>query len=456
MSLALQTDLYQLTMGAALWKAGLDHEVTFELFTRRLHPRRGMWIAAGLEQALDYLRGLRFTREQLDYLRGLPVFADTDPGFFAALEDLRFSGEVWAVAEGTPVFPYEPLLRLRAPALVAQLVETRLLAMLNFQTLIASKAARVAEACGAKAFLEFGSRRAHGPEAGQLAARAAYLAGAAGTSNVESGMRFGVPVAGTFAHAWVMQFADEDESFRRYVDAFPEHTTLLVDTYDTVGAVRRIVEQELPCRAVRLDSGDLGALAKQVRAVLDAGGRHEVEIVASSDLDEDRIAELEAEGAPIDVFGVGTALATSKDVPALGGVYKLVAVHPREGETWHPVKLAKQKGSWPGTKQVYRHRDGDGYAGDLIALADEAPPSEGQPLLEPVLRDGELLRPHPALAELRARSLAARALLPAGVRALSEPTPYPVTRSPALIALAEAARAEARARVGATPKEANQ
>ncbi|MCA8925703.1 MAG: nicotinate phosphoribosyltransferase, partial [Planctomycetes bacterium] len=395
---ALQTDLYQLTMAAALWKAGVDHEVTFELFTRRLHPRRGMWIAAGLEQAVDYLRGLRFTPEQLAFLRGLPVFADTDPGFFAALADLRFTGEVWAIPEGTPVFPYEPLLRLRAPALVAQLVETRLLAMINFQTLIASKAARVAEACGAKRFLEFGTRRAHGPEAGQLAARAAYVAGAAGTSNVEAGLRFGVPVSGTFAHAWVMQFPDEDQAFRAYGEAFPGRTTLLVDTYDTLAAVRRIVDQEIPCRAVRLDSGDLGALAREVRALLDAGGRREVQIVASSDLDEDRIAELEAQGAPIDVFGVGTALATSKDVPALGGVYKLVAVHPRDGETWHPVKLASEKGSWPGAKQVYRRRDATGYAGDWVALAEEAPPADATPLLEPVLRDGELLRPHPALA----------------------------------------------------------
>ncbi|MEZ6187179.1 MAG: nicotinate phosphoribosyltransferase [Planctomycetota bacterium] len=442
---ALQTDLYQLTMGAALWRAGIEREVTFELFTRRLHPRRGYWVAAGLEQALDYLRGLRFTPEQLAYLRGLTVFRDTDPGYFDALSELSFEGEVWAVPEGTPVFPYEPLLRLRAPALVAQLVETRLLATINFQTLIASKAARVAEAAGEKAFWEFGTRRAHGPEAGELAARAAYLAGAAGTSNVEAGLRFGVPVAGTFAHAWVMQFAEEDEAFRRYADAFPEHTTLLIDTYDTVAAARRIVAEGLPCQAVRLDSGDLGELAREVRAVFDAGGRPEIKIVASSDLDEDRIAELEAAGAPIDVYGVGTALATSKDLPALGGVYKLVAVHDAR-ETWHPVKLADGKRSWPGAKQVYR-----GEAGDVLALADEPAPA-GRPLLERALSEGQLLRPHPPLAEVRARCREALAALPAGVRRLAAPDPYPVTRTPALVALAEDARRAAEAR-SLTPSE---
>lgn len=446
----LRTDLYQLTMGAALLAHGRDDVATFELYTRRLHPQRGYWLACGLELALEYLEGLHVSKEQLDWLRDLPHFASVDAKLLDRLGQLRFTGDVWALPEGTPVFPNEPLLRVTAPIVEAQVVETYLLSLVNFSTLIASKAARVATACGTKQFVDFGTRRAHGPEAGELVARASYVGGAAGTSNVEAAHRLGIKVHGTFAHAWVMAWDDEATAFRKYAEVFPNATTLLIDTYDTVAAARRIVAEKLPCRAVRLDSGDLGALAKQVRAVLDAGGRREVQIIASGDLEERKIAELEASGAPIDVYGVGTELATSKDCPALGGVYKVVETRAG-GRVRHPVKVSTDKGSWPGVKQVWRRTTtaSDLARGDVVELASEqAPSADHAPLLEQVMKGGRRLRPAPSLDALRAQAQARLAALPDGVRRLEAPDPWTVTIGPRLQALAEASRADARARIG--------
>lgn len=435
----LRTDLYQLTMAAAMFRAGLDHRATFELFTRRLSGERGFWVAAGLELALEYLEGLRFSKAQIEYLRGLPGF-DAHGEFLDHLAEFRFTGEVSAVAEGTPVFPWEPLLQVSGPAIEVQLVETYLLSLVNFQTLIASKAARVQRSVGKKSFVDFGTRRAHGPEAGELVARASYIAGAAGTSNVEAGMRLGIPVLGTFAHSWVMTFEDEDESFRRYAEAFPEQTTLLIDTYDTLAAARRIVDQGMVCQAVRLDSGALGELSKGVREIFLKGGRPEIKIVASNDLNELKIENLESMGAEIDVYGVGTELATSKDMPALGGVYKVVETVKGE-EIRHPIKLSASKRSWPGVKQVYRFEDRD-----QICLASEPAPAGGRPLLEAVMREGKRLRPGPALEDLQRTCLEQVAALPDAVRRLRKPSEYPVERSPALVAVADAAHDAARAR----------
>ena len=446
----LRTDLYQLTMAAAMFRADLKHEATFELFTRRLEPGRGYWVACGLELALDYLEGLRFTDAQIEALAALPGFGERHVDFLEHLRGMRFDGEVWAVPEGTPVFPWEPILRVTAPAIQAQLVETYLLSLVNFQTLIASKAARVRVACRGKAFADFGTRRAHGPEAGELVARASYVGGGAGTSDVEAGTRLGIPTVGTFAHSWVMSFEDEDEAFRRYAEAFPGNTTLLIDTYDTLAAARRIVAQELPCQAVRLDSGELGPLSREVRRIFDEGGRPEIKIVASNDLNELKIDAMERAGCAIDVYGVGTELATSKDVPALGGVYKLVEA--REGDAVrYPIKLASSKKSWPGRKQVYRRGPNGEATGDVIALADEPAPEGargGRPLLERVMLSGRRTRPAPTLQELRARCTAEVDRLPAAVRALVDPAPYPVERSAALERLADEVHADVAARRG--------
>jgi nicotinate phosphoribosyltransferase len=443
----LRTDLYQLSMAAAMHAHGIGHDdvATFELTTRRLAPARGYWVACGLELALEYLEGLRFDAEQVAWLRAHPAFKAVPETFFRALADLRFTGEVWAPPEGTPIFPQQPLLRVTAPAIQAQLVETYLLSVVNFATLIASKAARVQRACRGKAFIDFGTRRAHGPEAGELVARAAYIAGAKGTSNVEAGYRLGIPVFGTFAHSWVMMWEDEGQAFRRFAETFPDSTTLLIDTYDTVAAARRIIDEELPCRAVRIDSGDLAALTRACRDVFVKGGRPEIQIVLSGDLNEDKIDAIEAAGAGADVYGVGTELATSKDLPALGGVYKVVET-VRGGETRHPVKLSSDKQTWPGKKQVWRRLE-DGVArGDVIAVEGEAVP--GVPLLERVMAGGRRTRPAPSLEAVRERCLERVAQLPPDVLALSNPALYPVSMSRGLLTLADEARAAVRARLG--------
>jgi nicotinate phosphoribosyltransferase len=435
---ALVTDLYELTMMAGYDAGRTQGRATFELFVRTLPPNRAYLVAAGLEQALQYLETLRFTPEQVAWLRLLPNMCGVPDRFFdETLPALRFTGSVWAVPEGTPVFPYEPLLRVSAPLLEAQLVETALLAIVNFQTSVASKAARIVWAASGRTVMEFGSRRAHGPEAGILAARAAYLAGCDSTSNVEAGYRYGIPLSGTMAHSWVTTFEDELEAFRRYAAVFGERSVFLIDTYDTVAAARKIVASGMRPRAVRLDSGDLVALSREVRDVLDAGGLHDTTIVASGDMDEWSVSHVLAQGAPIDAFGVGTALATSKDAPALGGVYKLVEVE-RNGEYVPVMKLsAGGKSSQPGRKQTWRiYRQGAAVA-DVIGLANEPAPRGGVPLLAPVMERGLRLGPPAGLPA--GRSLCARMLaeLPQGVRMLEPREVYPVSRSAMLEALTD-------------------
>ncbi|MEZ0228990.1 MAG: nicotinate phosphoribosyltransferase [Planctomycetota bacterium] len=431
----LMTDLYQLSMAAAYFENALDHTATFELFTRRLEANRGFYLACGLELALDHLEGLHFSGAQVDYLRRLPAFSKVSPGFFERLRGFAFTGDVWAMPEGTPFFPEEPIVRVTGPALEAQLVETFLLSVVNQQTLIATKAARVMRAARGKHVSDFGTRRAAGPEAGQLVARAAYIAGAGSTSNVEAGFRLGIPVKGTFAHSWVMTFDDEADAFARYAKVFPEDTTILIDTYDTIAAAKKVVALGCPVSGVRIDSGDLLAQAREVRKVLDAGGLQKTKIVLSGDLNEDKIDALEREEAPVDVYGVGTELATSKDMPALGGVYKLVEQRDTKGETHYRMKLSKDKKSWPGAKQVYRRIEGGRFAGDTLALAREAA-LPGTPLLERVVAGGKRARPAPSLDAVRTYCAEQLAKLPEDVRALSKPASYPVARSAALEALA--------------------
>ncbi|MCY3601582.1 MAG: nicotinate phosphoribosyltransferase [Chloroflexi bacterium] len=418
-NVAAFVDLYELTMAASYFAHGMNEPATFELSVRQLPPRRGFLVACGLEDALAYLDGLAFSDDTIDYLRSLGTF---DEAFLDSLSRLRFTGDVWAVPEGEAIFAREPLLRVTAPLIEAQLAETFLLSAITFQTMIATKASRIALASGDRAFVDFSGRRDHGADAALRVARAAFVGGASGTSNVLAGQLYGLDLSGTMAHSYVLSFPDEADAFRAYARDFPDGAVLLIDTYDTVEGARRAaaVVNELRAegvtiRAVRLDSGDLAALARTVRGVLDEAGCGDISIFASSDLDEYRIAELLAEGAPIDAFGVGTRLGTSADAPSLGGVYKLVA-----GPRGPVMKRSAGKGSLPGVKQVYREeRDGQSLA-DTIALADE-PGIPGRPLLAQVMASGERISPAEPLAALRERREAAVAGLPEAARDLKAP-----------------------------------
>ncbi len=432
---ALATDLYEITMAAGYHAHGLEGQATFELYVRALPASRHYLVAAGLEQALDFLEQLRLTEDEIAYLRDLPNLQGVEREFFDRyLPGFGFHGDVWAMPEGTPVFPPAPLLRVTAPLPEAQVVETSLLSILMFQTGVASKAARVVDAADGRAVVEFGARRAHGVEAACFAARAAYVAGCESTSNVEAGYRFGIPLSGTMAHAWVTGFPTELESFRRYAETYGERAVLLLDTYDTVAAARLIVADGLKPAAVRLDSGDLAALAHEVRAILDAGGLHATKIMASGDLDEHRIAAMVADGAPIDGFGVGAAISTSNDVPSLGGVYKLVEVE-RDGRRTGVAKLSEGKQTWPGRKQVWRRTDAAGMASeDIIALEEEPAPAGCMPLLEQVMAGGRRLKPSPPVTALRERARMLAARLPPALRRIEKAPAYPVSLSDALLA----------------------
>lgn len=423
-SSALQTDLYEITMAAAYFDNGLNRPATFELFVRSLPDDRGYLIAAGLEQALDYVKAVRFTSEQIEFLQAQPIFRSVSRKFFDYLAQLRFSGEVWAVEEGTPIFASEPLLRITAPAIEAQLLETYLLSTITFQTSIATKASRCTQAAKGRVVLEFGARRAHGPEAGVLAARAAYIGGCAGSSNVEASHRFGIPMFGTLAHSFISAYVSEQESFSDFARVFPDELVILLDTYDTLAAVEKIVAAGLHPSGVRLDSGDLLSLSKQVRAKLDCHGLQQTKIVASSDLDEHLIARLLAQCAPIDVFGVGTALATSKDAPALGGVYKLVEF---DGQPRAKLSQSEEKASYPGRKQVFRFSQSGKYARDVVGLELER--YDAEPLLKMVMKDGQRVRPSPPVADVRARCAEQLAMIPEPVLKLRGAERYSVTIS---------------------------
>jgi nicotinate phosphoribosyltransferase len=435
----LLTDLYELTMAAGYVQNRFEARATFELFVRELPPHRSYLVAAGLEQALEYLENVRFDPEDVAYLRHHPVFRHVGEEFFAYLEAFRFTGDVWALPEGTVFFPAEPLLRVTAPIAEAQILETYLLATLNYQSLVATKAARITTVAGPRHVIDFGTRRAHGIASGVLAARAAYIGGCAGTSNVYAGQRFGIPTYGTQAHSWIMAYEREEEAFRRFQEVFPEHSILLVDTYDVRAAVEKIIAAGRKPRGIRLDSGDIAADSRWARSRLDAAGWNDVQIFASGNLDEYRIAALLEAGAQVDGFGVGTALVTSEDAPSLGVVYKLVEVE-EQNERRLAAKFSDAKTTYPGRKQVFRFSDARGeYYQDWIALEDE-PPAGGEPLLVPVMRAGQRLAPAPPLAELRERCLASLRRLPAALRQLKPAGEYPVRYSPQLTALQEKVR----------------
>lgn len=444
--LSLATDLYQLTMAGAYHALAcqrrLPERATFELWVRRLPARRNFLVFAGLEQALASLAALRFSAEQIDWLRGLDVFAHVPDTFFEELAAFRFRGDVRAMPEGTVFFPGETLLSVTGSMLEAQIVETLLLSIVNFQVTIASKAARLRLAAGESATVaEFGGRRAHGPQAASWAARAAFLGGCDSTSNVLAGQRLGIPVVGTMAHSYVMSFDHERDAFEHYASVYPDDTIHLVDTYDTLEGVRRALATGKPFRGVRLDSGDLAELARQVRRLLDEGGRPDAQIFASGDLQEDKIADFVAAGVPIDSYGVGTELATSADAPALGGVYKLVETLD-QGERELTYKSSSGKEMYPGAKQVVRSFDDGGtMAGDRVVPASREAdyPEEGR-LLRTVMRAGEP-RPLDSLAAARERCLDQLVRLPARLSALAvADEPYPVTFDPVFEELLERAR----------------
>ena len=438
---ALNTDLYELTMAAGYFAERKTGEIaTFELSVRRLPEPRNFLIAAGLAQAVEYLRELKFQPEEIEYLRGLVQFKQTPPEFFDFLAKLRFTGDLFALPEGTPVFANEPIAIVRAPLVEAQLVETYLLSTFMFQTMVASKAARCVLAAEGRPIVEFGSRRAHSPGAGILAGRAAFVGGCSGTSNAEAGLRFDIPVFGTAAHSWTMAFGDEERGFRALQKLLGESTVFLIDTYDTLDGAHLAARLGKPLWGVRLDSGNLGELARQVRRILDDAGLREAKIFATNDLDEYRVAEFVRAGVPLDAFGVGTQLATSADAPALSAVYKMVELK-RGGEVFYTAKFSSDKSTLPGAKQIYRYADRD-----VVAHYSECSNEfKGEPLLRPILTQGELVETLSGMHGIQKRSQAMVAALPRRLRQLERVEPYSVELSPMLRQMAEDVREEMQA-----------
>jgi len=443
---SLIVDLYELTMAAGYFEKNYNPTVTFELFIRDLPANRNFLIAAGLEQAAHYLCDLSFSEEQIAYLKTLPNFKTVSAAFFDYLRRFRFSGNMYAIPEGTAVFQEEPLLQIEAPLIEAQIVETFLLATINFQTMVASKAARVIYAATLdgvqRGVMEFGSRRAHGPQASVLAARAAYLAGFMGTSNVLAGYRFGIPVLGTTAHSWTMAFENEKEAFQKYTEVFGEEATFLIDTYDTVQGVNNAMAVSPKFKAVRIDSGDLPAEAEKIRKILDDRGYRNVKIILSSDLNEYKIEDMIRQRAPVDFFGVGTQVATSFDAPALQGVYKMVEIKEAD-KTEYRAKFSRNKVTLPGRKQVWRFSDDAGrLSHDLISGKDEDFGGQAEPLTRQYIKYGQLIRKTATVNEIRPRVQDNFKRLPGQILDLRHKQPYAVKISGELEKLLEHLKSE--------------
>jgi len=425
---ALFTDLYELTMMQAWLAEGLTDTAVYTLFVRRLPARRNFLLACGIDAVLDHLEQLTFSDEDLDYLRGLGSFSED---FLTWLRGFRFTGDIYAVAEGTPVFANEPIMEIVAPIASAQLVETVVMNQIHVQTVLASKAARIVAAARGRTVIDFGTRRAHGIDAAVKGARAYYVAGVNATSNLLAGKQYGIPVAGTMAHSYVQTHDDERDAFRAFARMF-RGTVLLVDTYDTLRGVERAIEtihsapDDLGVSALRLDSGDIDALSRETRRRLDAAGLQRIRIFVSSDLDEHVITRLLAAGAPVDGFGVGTGMAVSADAPSLDLVYKL-AEYAGRGRT----KLSREKSVLPGRKQVFRRVEHGRAVADVIGLADER--LEGEPLLRRVMRGGTREGAPTELKMIRDATAEQLASLPTHVTALeAADPPYPVSISNAL------------------------
>jgi nicotinate phosphoribosyltransferase len=406
----LLTDLYELTMAAGYFAAGRQNDIgTFEFTIRRLPQNREFVLVAGLHRAVDYLLNLSFEPHEIAYLRSLESFKNAPPAFWDYLAGFRFTGDVFAVPEGTVLYTGQPVMNIRAPLIEGQIPETYLLSAVTFESLIATKAARIAHAAQGRDVIEFGTRRAHTPEAGVLGARAAYIGGCAGTSNTLAGFRFGIPVMGTAAHSWVMSFETETESFRELQNLLAAQTVQLIDTYDPIEGARTAARLGKPLWGVRIDSGDLLPLSREIRRILDGAGLRDTKIMASGDLDESRIADIVAAGAPVDVFGVGTDLATSGDAPSMGTIYKLVEIR-RGTETRYTAKNSPDKRTLPGAKQLFRFPE---Y--DLLGLHNECA-GGAEAMLKPLIIGGRLIEPLPTAAEIRERARAALSSWPSGPR----------------------------------------
>jgi nicotinate phosphoribosyltransferase len=424
LNMILATDFYQLTMGAAYYQYNLENNVdenediaTFELFIRKLPRNRNYLIFAGLEQAIQYILNARFTERTIEFLRKKTVFKKIDPSFFDEyLPNFRFKLDIWAMREGNYFFPNEPIIRVEGPMFHAQIVETYLLNVINFQTLIASKASRIKNIAPDKVLLEFGTRRSHSPLAGVYAARASYIAGFNGTSNVVADLELGINSSGTMAHSYVQKFEDELDSFELYYKIYGDNSILLIDTYNTEIGAQKSSKFGNNIRGVRIDSGNLIDHAKKVRKILDNNGCEQVIIVASSDLNEYKIKEIIEKNAPIDAFGVGTELATSRDDPTIAGVYKLMEYNgvPR-------IKISEEKVTYPGKKQVYRIYDKDGmFKKDILALEDEPPLPYSDALLVQIMKDGKLTLKLPKLNNIQKFYLDNIKKLPASYKKLEE------------------------------------
>ena len=406
----LLTDLYELTMAAGYFAAGRQNDIaTFEFTIRHLPRNRDFVLAAGLHRAVDYLLNLSFEADEIEYLKGLENFKNAPPAFWDYLAAFRFTGDVFAVPEGTVLYAGQPVMNIRAPLIEGQIPETFLLSAVTFETLIATKAARITHASEGRDVIEFGTRRAHTPEAGVFGARAAYIGGCAGTSNALAGFKFGIPVMGTAAHSWVLSFETEEEAFRELQRLLAEQTVQLIDTYDTIEGAHLAARLGKPLWGVRLDSGNIVPLSREVRRILDKAGLQDTKIMASGDLDESKIAAIVAAGAPVDAFGVGTELATSGDAPAMGTIYKLVEIE-HHGQTRHTAKNSPDKQTLPGAKQLFRFPE---Y--DLLALHDECA-GGAEALLKPVIIGGRLIEPLPGLEAIRERVRAGLAQWPSRSR----------------------------------------
>ena len=427
---ALATDLYQMTMAAAYYSSPYHRERKtegiFEMFVRELPNNRSFVIVAGLEQVIQYVLNLRYDDEQIAYLQSLEVFKNVNYGFFDYLRRFKFSGSLWSVPEGTVLFPNEPIMRIEAPIIEAQLLETYILSTINFQSLIATKAARIVSAADHKPVVEFGSRRAHGPQAGVLAARGAFIGGCVGTSNILAGKAFGIPVFGTMAHSMVLSHENELDAFREFNNLFPTGF-LLVDTYDTLNAVTELLKSGIRPYGVRLDSGDLYTLSLETRKLLDSAECNDTKIMVSGDLNESSISELIANGAPVDSFGVGTELSTSRDSPVMNGVYKLVAVKIRiphdntqcgEYTMLYKSKTSVGKETYPGPKQIARLIRDNVLEKDYLILENEKPPDGCVLLLKEYIDDGKRVLEMPSIVETQEYCSKQLDLLPMAVKSL--------------------------------------